>query len=64
VLAQPGHSSGSGQPGQINAAVATVRQARAKGRTITEAELDEIRNVCAAAPTAASAAIKAGADNM
>jgi hypothetical protein len=44
--------------------MATVRQARAKGRTITEAELDEIRNVCAAAPTAASAAIKAGADNM
>ncbi|QHC23890.1 (2Fe-2S)-binding protein [Streptomyces sp. GS7] len=34
------------QPGQIMAAVAKVRQARAAGRDITEADLDEIRNVC------------------
>ena len=34
------------QPGQIMAAVAKVKQARAKGRKITEADLDEIRNVC------------------
>jgi isoquinoline 1-oxidoreductase alpha subunit len=34
------------QPGQIMAAVAKVRQAQAKGRDLTEADLDEIRNVC------------------
>ena len=34
------------QPGQIMAAVAKVKEARAKGREITEADLDEIRNVC------------------
>jgi isoquinoline 1-oxidoreductase subunit alpha len=34
------------QPGQIMAAVAKVNQARAQGREITEADLDEIRNVC------------------
>jgi isoquinoline 1-oxidoreductase alpha subunit len=34
------------QPGQIMAAVAKVRQVRALGRDITEADLDEIRNVC------------------
>ncbi len=28
------------------AAVATVRKARDEGREITEADLDEIRNVC------------------
>jgi isoquinoline 1-oxidoreductase alpha subunit len=34
------------QPGQIMAAVAKVNQVRAEGREITEADLDEIRNVC------------------
>lgn len=34
------------QPGQIMAAVAKVKEARAKGREITDADLDEIRNVC------------------
>jgi isoquinoline 1-oxidoreductase alpha subunit len=34
------------QPGQIMAAVAKVRQVRAEGRTITDADLDEIRNIC------------------
>ena len=34
------------QPGQIMAAVAKVKETRAKGREITDADLDEIRNVC------------------
>jgi len=34
------------QPGQIMAAVAKVKETRAKGRDITDADLDEIRNVC------------------
>jgi isoquinoline 1-oxidoreductase subunit alpha len=34
------------QPGQIMAAVAKVKEARAEGREITDADLDEIRNVC------------------
>jgi isoquinoline 1-oxidoreductase alpha subunit len=34
------------QPGQIMAAVAKVRQVRTEGREITDADLDEIRNVC------------------
>lgn len=34
------------QPGQIMAAVAKVKQVRAEGRSVTEADLDEIRNVC------------------
>ncbi len=34
------------QPGQIMAAVAKVKEARAQGREITDADLDEIRNVC------------------
>jgi isoquinoline 1-oxidoreductase subunit alpha len=34
------------QPGQIMAAVAKVNDLRKKGRQITEADLDEIRNVC------------------
>ncbi|WP_310962047.1 (2Fe-2S)-binding protein [Nocardioides terrisoli] len=34
------------QPGQIMAAVAKVHQARAEGHEITDADLDEIRNVC------------------
>jgi isoquinoline 1-oxidoreductase alpha subunit len=34
------------QPGQIMAAVALVRKVRAEGRTITDADLDGIRNIC------------------
>ncbi|HET7530413.1 MAG TPA: (2Fe-2S)-binding protein [Mycobacteriales bacterium] len=34
------------QPGQIMAAVAKVREAKRRGREITEADLDEIRNIC------------------
>ena len=34
------------QPGQIMAAVAKVRQVRSEGRQVTDADLDEIRNVC------------------
>ena len=34
------------QPGQIMAAVSKVNELRKKGREITEADLDEIRNVC------------------
>ena len=53
------------QPGQIMAAVAKVKQARAKGRTITEADLDEIRNVCRCGTySRIREAIKAGAGNM
>ena len=34
------------QPGQIMAAVAKVREARREGRRISDADLDEIRNIC------------------
>ncbi|MDN5857127.1 MAG: (2Fe-2S)-binding protein [Pseudonocardia sp.] len=34
------------QPGQIMAAVALVRQVKEEGREVTDADLDEIRNVC------------------
>src|SRR3954468_20991453 len=34
------------QPGQIMAAIAKVRQGKAAGREIGDAELDEIRNIC------------------
>ena len=34
------------QPGQIMAAVALVEEAKASGGEITEADLDELRNVC------------------
>ena len=34
------------QPGQIMAAVATVKRAHAEGREITDADLDELRNIC------------------
>ena len=50
------------QPGQIMAAVATVRKARAEGRDITEADLDGIRNVCRCGTySRIREAIKAGA---
>lgn len=34
------------QPGQIMAAVALVKKVKAEGRSITDADLDGIRNVC------------------
>ena len=34
------------QPGQIMTAIAKVRQARAAGHEIGDADLDEIRNIC------------------
>jgi isoquinoline 1-oxidoreductase subunit alpha len=34
------------QPGQIMAAVALVRRVTAEGRTVTDADLDGIRNIC------------------
>ena len=34
------------QPGQIMAAVALVNEVEAEGRTITDADLDTIRNIC------------------
>jgi isoquinoline 1-oxidoreductase subunit alpha len=34
------------QPGQITEAVALVNDARSQGRTITDSDLDQIRNVC------------------
>jgi isoquinoline 1-oxidoreductase alpha subunit len=53
------------QPGQIMAAVAKVRQATAAGREITDADLDEIRNICRCGTYARiREAVKAGAENM
>ncbi|MEU0791173.1 (2Fe-2S)-binding protein [Amycolatopsis sp. NPDC005961] len=53
------------QPGQIMAAVAKVRQAQAAGRDITDADLDEIRNICRCGTYARiREAVKAGAKNM
>jgi isoquinoline 1-oxidoreductase alpha subunit len=34
------------QPGQIMTAVALVRRKQAAGQTVTDADLDEIRNIC------------------
>ena len=34
------------QPGQIMAAVALVHRAAAEGRQVTDADLDELRNIC------------------
>ena len=53
------------QPGQIMAAVAKVQQARAEGREITDADLDELRNICRCGTYARiREAVKAGARNM
>jgi isoquinoline 1-oxidoreductase subunit alpha len=47
------------------AAVAKVRQARANGRDITEADLNEVRNVCRCGTyNRIREAIKAGAKKM
>jgi isoquinoline 1-oxidoreductase alpha subunit len=53
------------QPGQIMAAVAKVRQARAAGHEIGDADLDEIRNICRCGTYhRIREAIKAGAARM
>jgi isoquinoline 1-oxidoreductase alpha subunit len=53
------------QPGQIMTAVAKVRQARAEGRDITDADLDEIRNICRCGTyDRIREAVTAGAKNM
>jgi isoquinoline 1-oxidoreductase subunit alpha len=53
------------QPGQIMTAVAKVQQARAEGREITDADLDEIRNICRCGTYhRIRDAITAGAKNM
>ena len=53
------------QPGQIMAAVATVRKAREEGHEVTEADLDEIRNICRCGTYhRIREAIEAGAANM
>ena len=53
------------QPGQIMAAVAKVRQVKAEGRQITDADLDTIRNICRCGTySRIRAAIKEGAQHM
>jgi isoquinoline 1-oxidoreductase alpha subunit len=53
------------QPGQIMTAVALVKEARAAGRSLTEADLDKIRNVCRCGTyPRIREAIVAGAANM
>ncbi|MEV5824601.1 (2Fe-2S)-binding protein [Spirillospora sp. NPDC052242] len=53
------------QPGQIMSAVAKVRQVRAEGRDITDADLDELRNICRCGTYARIRdAIRSGAERM
>ena len=53
------------QPGQIMAAVALVKEAKAQGREITDDDLDGIRNVCRCGTyPRIREAIKAGAAKM
>jgi isoquinoline 1-oxidoreductase alpha subunit len=53
------------QPGQIMAAVATVKRARAAGREITDDDLDEIRNICRCGTYhRIREAVRAGAEKM
>jgi isoquinoline 1-oxidoreductase alpha subunit len=53
------------QPGQIMAAVAKVRQAQSEGRQVSDADLDEIRNVGRCGTySRIREAIKAGAAKM
>jgi isoquinoline 1-oxidoreductase alpha subunit len=53
------------QPGQIMAAVALVRKVRREGRSITEQDLDGIRNICRCGTyTRIREAIEAGARRM
>ncbi|MCW2494684.1 (2Fe-2S)-binding protein [Jatrophihabitans sp.] len=53
------------QPGQIMAAVALVKTVKAEGRSITDDDLDGIRNICRCGTyPRIREAIKAGAANM
>jgi isoquinoline 1-oxidoreductase alpha subunit len=53
------------QPGQIMAAVAKVKQARAAGHEVTDADLDELRNICRCGTYfRIREAVKAGAQKM
>ena len=53
------------QPGQIMAAVAKVKQARARGHEINDDDLDEIRNICRCGTYfRIREAIKSAAENM
>jgi isoquinoline 1-oxidoreductase alpha subunit len=53
------------QPGQIMAAVAKVNEARREGRVISDADFDEIRNICRCGTYfRIREATKAGARNM
>jgi len=53
------------QPGQIMAAVALVRAVQREGRTITDADLDTLRNICRCGTYARiRVAIKDGAGRM
>jgi isoquinoline 1-oxidoreductase subunit alpha len=53
------------QPGQIMAAVAKVKQATAAGHAISDADIDELRNICRCGTySRIRDAIKAGAQNM
>ncbi|NYG54588.1 (2Fe-2S)-binding protein [Nocardioides perillae] len=53
------------QPGQIMAAVALVKKVRREGRSLTEADLDGIRNICRCGTyTRIREAIKQGARDM
>jgi isoquinoline 1-oxidoreductase alpha subunit len=53
------------QPGQIMQAVSRVKEAKAEGRTLTDADFDEIRNICRCGTYhRIRQAIAAGAANM
>jgi isoquinoline 1-oxidoreductase alpha subunit len=53
------------QPGQIMAAVALVRKVKAEGRSITDDDLDTLRNICRCGTySRIRAAIRTGAANM
>ena len=53
------------QPGQIMAAVAVVNRSKAEGREVTDADLDQIRNICRCGTyTRIREAVKAGAAKM
>jgi isoquinoline 1-oxidoreductase subunit alpha len=53
------------QPGQIMAAVALVRKVHAEGREITDADLDQLRNICRCGTySRIRTAIKKGAQRM
>jgi isoquinoline 1-oxidoreductase alpha subunit len=53
------------QPGQIMAAVALVKKVKAEGRSITDDDLDSLRNICRCGTySRIRAAIKVGEQNM